>query len=60
MKFMFRPDGKEMFMPIFCRYEDEKEIENSQFKEKIFEFIGTEEKVGRTIRRYQLLYTLCI
>lgn len=45
MKFMFRPDGKEMFMPIFCKYEDGKEIENSQFKEKIFEFIGTEEKV---------------
>lgn len=45
MKFMFIPDAKDQFLPIFSTYEKEKEIDNSKYKHKIFEFLGTEEKV---------------
>ena len=43
MKFMFIPDAKDQFIPILCTYEDGKDIDNSKFKYKIFEFLGTEE-----------------
>lgn len=42
MKFMFIPDAKDQFVPILCTY-DGKDIDNSKFKYKIFEFLGTEE-----------------
>lgn len=44
MKFMFIPDAKDRFIPILCTYEGEKDIDNSKFKYKIFDFLGTEEK----------------
>lgn len=44
LKFMFIPDAKDQFIPILCTYEGEKDIDNSKFKYKIFEFLGTEEK----------------
>lgn len=43
MKFMFIPDAKDQFIPILCSYEDGKDIDNSKFKYKIFDFLGTEE-----------------
>lgn len=48
LKFMFIPDGNDMFVPIFSSYETEKEVDSSKFKHKLFEFQGTEEKVKET------------
>lgn len=48
MRFMFIPNVKDQFIPILCSYEDEKDIDNSKFNLKIFDFLGTEEKVKET------------
>ncbi|WP_455584902.1 hypothetical protein [Bacteroides sp.] len=48
LKFMFIPDGNDMFVPIFSSYETEKEVDSSKLKHKIFEFQGTEEKQRET------------
>lgn len=48
MKFMFIPNAKDQFIPILCSYEDEKDIDNSKFNYKTFDFLGTEEKVKET------------
>lgn len=44
MKFMFIPSGKELFMPIFFNYDDERSTDNVSLKFKILDFIGIEEK----------------
>ena len=48
LKFMFIPDGNELFIPIFNSYETEKEVDSNKLKHKIFEFQGTEEKEKET------------
>ncbi len=48
LKFMFIPDGNDLFVPIFNSYETGKEVNSSNFKYKIFEFQGTEEKAKET------------
>lgn len=48
MKFMFIPDARDQFIPILCAYETGKDIDNSKFKYKIFEFQGTEEIAKET------------
>lgn len=44
MQFMFVPEAKDQFVPILCNYENGKDVDNSKFKHKIFDFLGTEEK----------------
>lgn len=48
LKFMFIPDGNELFIPIFNSYETEKEVDSNKLRHKIFEFQGTEEKEKET------------
>lgn len=48
LQFMFIPDSKDQFLPILCTYDDGKDINNSKFKYKIFNFLGTEEKMKET------------
>lgn len=45
LKFMFRPSARDKFIPIFANHDNENEVNNALLKEKIMEFIGTEEKV---------------
>lgn len=44
MKFMFILEGKFGFIPTFCSYETEKEVDNNVFHYKIVTFEGVEEK----------------
>lgn len=48
LKFMFIPDGNELFIPIFNSYETEKEVDSNKLRHKILEFQGTEEKEKET------------
>lgn len=48
LRFMFIPDGNDMFVPIFSSYETGKEVDSSKLKYKFFEFDGTEEKSKET------------
>lgn len=48
LRFMFIPDGNDMFVPIFSSYETGKEADSSKLKHKIFEFQGTEEIAKET------------
>lgn len=44
LKFMFIPSTKDLYIPLFSSCENEKEVDSSKLKHKIFEFLGTEEK----------------
>lgn len=44
LRFMFIPDGNDMFVPIFYLYDTGKEVDSSKLKHKFFEFQGTEEQ----------------
>lgn len=48
LRFMFIPDGNDMFVPIFSLYETGKEADSSKLKHKFFEFTGTEEIAKET------------
>lgn len=48
LKFMFIPSAKDLFIPILCTYDDGKEIDNSKFQQKTFEYLGSEEKSKET------------
>ena len=47
MKFMFIPDSSDEFVPILCKYEDGKEVDNDLLKSKTLEYTGSEETVYR-------------
>ena len=38
LKFMFIPDGNDLFVPIFNSYETGKEADSSKLKHRFFEF----------------------
>ncbi len=46
MKFMFLPEARDMYAPIFHSYETERDANTGSLKGKIFEFIGAEEKAS--------------
>lgn len=48
MKFMFIPDSSDEFVPILCKYEDGKEVDNDLLKSKTLEYTGSEETVHET------------
>mgnify|MGYP003234910271 CR=1 FL=1 len=48
LKFMFIPDGNDLFVPIFNSYETGKEADSSKLKHRFFEFQGIEEKAKET------------
>lgn len=41
MKFMFIPDSSDEFVPILCKYEDGKEVDNDLLKSKTLEYTGS-------------------
>ena len=48
MKFMFIPDSSDEFVPILCKYEDGKEVDNDLLKSKTLEYTGSEETAHET------------
>ena len=48
MKFIFIPDSSDEFVPILCKYEDGKEVDNDLLKSKTLEYTGSEETVHET------------
>ena len=45
---MFIPDSSDEFVPILCKYEDGKEVDNDLLKSKTLEYTGSEETVHET------------
>lgn len=48
LKFMFLPEDKDRFLPILKTYEDKKDVASNILKQKILEFVGTEESEEET------------
>lgn len=48
LRFMFIPDGNDMFVPVFYLYNTGKEVDSSKLKHKFFEFQSTEEQAKET------------
>ncbi len=46
LKFMFLPEARDMYIPLFNSYATKKDVSSGSLKGKIFEFVGTEEKTA--------------